>query len=189
MTRVLLDIDGIIADFVSWYRLVAEMELQRDLEVVDPENWDIGIQLGLVEHERDRVWEATKRMSAAYIRPYAESLEPVRLLLSDPRVDVYFVTASLVGNATWEHCRRRWLDRYFGEEASKHLVFTSEKYIVTGDVFVDDKASSVHVWAAHHPQGMGVVWARPWNIGQEGALKRTDSWVELLGIVRHLAGA
>jgi len=184
--RVLLDVDGVIANFVGWYHEIAEAVLGRYLEVSGPTHWDIGVQLGLDKAERDLVWDAICHTPAVDIKPYPESLEPVRILLSDTRVSVYFVTASLVGNPTWEYDRRAWFREQFDDEASRRLVFTDRKHVVSGDIFVDDKAESVHSWVRCNLDGLGVVWAREWNEGQELDKFRTNRWGDLLGLVRNL---
>ncbi len=54
-----------------------------------------------------------------------------------------------------------------------------------GDVLVDDKPSNVMAWEAQHPDGIGVVWAQPYNVDYPGL--RVAGWEALIRLVRRLA--
>lgn len=170
--RVLLDVDGVLCDFLSpFLRLLKAMGIEVSEDDLD--GWDVlhhVFQRGLaprwesLEHLRTAVWNA---WGAALpdLQPYPEAIEAVDALRASG-AEVYVVTAAM-------NPRRRndWLARHFAIE-SDHVVYTAAKHLVVGDVFVDDRPENVASWARAHV-GHAVLFAHPFN--------RSASWSGLRG--------
>lgn len=76
--------------------------------------------------------------------------------------EVVFATAPF-GSATWARERELWLRRQF--PSVEHVVHTSAKHLVRGDVIVEDRTANALSWLREHPEGRAVVVRRPWNAG------------------------
>jgi len=142
--RLLLDCDGILADFVGGIlNELRENELV-DLRPEDFPNWEIFRQLdeygpGI----REFAGVVARRPGFCLNLPvYAGAKEGVQKLL-DAGVELFIVTSPLIGSETWAHERDLWLAKNFGIPSSR-VVHTQSKHIVQGDVFVDDKAHARH---------------------------------------------
>lgn len=178
MRRILLDVDGVVADFDSWYEDVARRTLGRDVS-----------RVGVVEgfgHRYNMTGDEVSLVNAAmYGDPvidipfYPDATVAVRDLLRDDLLDVYFVTKPMVENPSWEFCRRMWFRDTFGAEAEDRLVFTGRKHVVCGDVFVDDNTTNVTGWLSEHAGCTGVVWETPYNSVQPPGAVRHRSWERL----------
>jgi 5'-nucleotidase len=181
---VLLDVDGVMADFVTAaLRTIQEV---RGL-VVPPEQittWHV--------HESipgcHRWWpEVEQHMFAPgwceAIPPFPgarEGLASLRQL-----ADVFFVTSPWK-SPTWAYERTRWLRAQMGvEDAHERVVSTQAKHLVAGDVFVDDKPENVAAWAADHPSGLALLWDQPTN-RTSPVRPRCASWDDLVRAVRLL---
>lgn len=74
-----------------------------------------------------------------------------------------------------------WLVRHFPALCAD-VTLTNKKYLVRADVLIDDSQDNVDKWAFHHPNGLAVLVARPWN--QVSALQNVTRQT-----LDHVAGA
>ena len=159
MTTILLDCDGVLADFVTpALRVVADLGgpvLMHD----DLTTWDIDD--ALPEDKRPAFWErACAPGFCASLLPYPgvkEALARLRQL-----GDVVCVTSPMATSPTWQHERTHWLKDVLGFERD-HVISTSGKRYVRGHWFADDKPEHVTDWCAANRGGRGFVIARPYN--------------------------
>jgi len=180
MRRVLLDVDGVSADFVgatldSLLRLGGPVMTAEDIVT-----WDI---FGSVprSYEDALTAEWHKPGWCAGI-PLYEGARDAVLELREV-AEVVFVTTAMNDAPHWLWEREQWLRRNLNA-GGRDLVFTAAKHLIVGDVFVDDKASNVAEWHRHHPHGTAVLWDQPYNRQETlpGVL-RLGSWAELLEVV------
>lgn len=158
----LIDVDGVIANFCKLYIDIVEDVLGWRGSEEDIKEWDVGDALGLTEDEKDMVHEHLFAPGAAfYMDPYPETLGYVKECLGS--FDVWFVTAPLRQNPTWVFDRQRWIEKYFDKEQRKRTIFADRKERVQGDVFIDDKTSSVVSWKENNPEGIAILWSQPYN--------------------------
>lgn len=179
---VLLDVDGVVADFVSYYLDVVRRRLKRDFRQEDVTAWDVGSALSLSDYDRELVHRDLFAPGVAYHMPiYSGAWTGVRNL--NEIAQVVFVTSHLKENLTWVSDRDRWIDFHFGPSAPP-TVYTHHKHLVRGDVLVDDKPSAVEKWRQANPNGLGVLWDGPWNrdANIDGAV-RLNSWVDLRELI------
>ena len=94
--------------------------------------------------------------------------------------NVVFVTAPYPENDTWAHDREIWLEERF---PGFPVVHTKHKYLIDGDVFIDDSPANVQRWQDCHQDGYAVLWARPWNREVTDAWCRTNSWTKLYRMI------
>lgn len=180
---VLLDVDGVLADFhlhtfdFMWDRFGVGINAQEFPK------WDILSELDPAH--RDEV--AAKWASpgwCARIPVYPGAREGVAALREVARV--YFVTAQLAHSPTWTWERTSWLQEHFGAQI-EDVVFTLSKYLVRGDLLVDDKPEHVTSWGAAHPEKVAILWERPWNTNAV-VPHRASRWDEVVRQIRSGRG-
>lgn len=168
--RVLLDCDGVLADFVGGCRRALErLGYEEHAATLAP---DRNIFEGLPEHVRKHLLDTiVGPRFCAELEPMPFALDAVRELVD--LADVYVVTSPWWSSPHWVHERCGWIVRYF-EIPHARQVHTSAKELVDGDHFVDDHDSQIARWRATHPRGLAHHWDRP-NAGH---------WIALLDAVR-----
>lgn len=183
MNRVLLDVDGVLADFVGGYLQLLEHHTGLVAMREHITAFDIGASLGLTREQSSRMKRAIGDTPAfaRHLDVYAGAAEGFRELAQV--ADVWIVTSPWNSNPTWTHDREAWLQRHFGIPHSR-VIHTSAKHICRGDFLVDDKTETLHAWQAEHPQGRAVQWITPHNRRDGWTGVATDSWSELVGMVR-----
>lgn len=184
---VLVDVDDVLADFyTSALRIVGEI-LGCDVTAGPRTTWDIIDAFGFTDAQTAAFKQAVGRSAfCASLVPYPGAREGIARLREI--ADVYAVTAPF-HSLHWVSERDWWLAEHFGF-TRKQIVHTDAKYLVTGDVFIDDKPDHIRRWAARHT-GAAVLWAQPYNVDAFAAGKfefigrvyRTGSW----GVVAGLA--
>lgn len=189
MKRLLLDVDGVIADFFKATELdMASMGLKPARQWTE---WDILKMdwIGLDDSPSDEVVREISKHALSYIwnkkgfclsiPEFNGAVEEVKRLAEV--FDVYFVTSPMVTNKRWVWERSQWLTDRFGPELGKKVVHTHYKELVAGSALIDDKPQHVVDWHYEHGtiETFEGVLNRPYNQGTEGA-RRYDSLLELL---------
>ena len=145
MGRILLDCDGVLGDFTGTLLMQLNEKLGTDYTRDRVRQFDMRTWL-----DDDAFATAQDILNAP---GFARSLDPIEgaiasvLTLRAFGHEVYVVTSPFVTNPTWEHDRRRWLDVAFGIDED-HIISTTAKHLVAGDVFVDDRPKHVRRWSA-----------------------------------------
>jgi 5'(3')-deoxyribonucleotidase len=181
---VLLDVDGILADFIGaalrylfdQSGTVVPYERVRTWEIFDsipPE----------LQGYKDSVYDRFRSHGACTsICPYEGSRMGVHHLHG--LAEVVIVTSPFPGSETWMYEREQWLKFHYNI-ARDHIIHACSKHYVKGDIFVDDKASHVISWAEAHPTGMSLLWSAPTNEHEElpDTVSRVAGWDQLLARV------
>lgn len=61
---------------------------------------------------------------------------------------VVFVTSPWDGCKEWDYTRRLWLKKHFDAKGREDVIITSAKDLVYGELFIDDKLTTVQAWSA-----------------------------------------
>lgn len=180
MKRVILDVDGVSANFV-----------QATLDSL------VGLGGPRMGHDDIATWDIfgsmppgwNDRLLREWHKPgwcrgiplYEGSLDGIGALREV--APVVFATTAMPGAPHWMWERDQWLRAHLGA-SDNDIVFVADKRVVSGTVFVDDKAANVRAWHREHPGGVAVLWNRPYNRVEgadlPGAVIRTSSWQVLL---------
>jgi 5'(3')-deoxyribonucleotidase len=96
--------------------------------------------------------------------------------------DVVVVTSPYAAVPNWCHQRINWLAEHFGIP-KRDVIFAKRKELVAGDCLIDDKVSNVDAFALAQPNGMGIVFDRPWN--RDSKRPRARSYAEALRMIRE----
>ena len=196
--RVLMDVDGVLANFVG----ATLRDLERWASKEDLERWG-GVPL---RHDAVVTWDVLSsfpgsqaledRMRAAWREPgwcaqipvydgAIEGLARVREIS-----DVFFVTSPMSSAPHWMWERERWLAHYFNA-TERDIVFTSSKHLVSGNFLVDDKPSNVIEWRNERllePGTYAVLWDRAYNREGEyvpGDVDRIVGWTSLYDYIKE----
>jgi 5'-nucleotidase len=188
MNRILLDVDGVLADFaqmaVDWVNAHRERSpsLPLDpLQVSDVESWDILAALGYASLQDDFDEHCNRNAPGRTLRMYGGA----RLFHAGLKSigEVVIVTSPFKVARGWEMDRRAWLAEHFDTDPDD-VVFTKRKELVRGDVLIDDGPHNIDSFP-----GPVVIIDRPWN--QEIADSyhprvRCRNYVEALAAVKSV---
>ena len=181
--RILLDVDGVLADFVGH-----TMTLLDGLGIRLPNNgrdgfntWDLLDVLPSNESRSRCAWGWRERGWCVSMPPYPGAQQAVANLRT--HADIVFVTAPMPYAPNWMFERTQWLMKEFDAKAHE-IVHTTGKHNVWGDVLVEDKPSNLEEWLAEHPNGTGILcdapYNRNWIIPDTLRIIRTNDWANEL---------
>lgn len=183
--RILVDCDGILSDFVKpTLDLVFEHTGDRHTheEIVQ---WDVFAAIGKKQHEHilnDAVLKGGFALDMPLLPGSLEAMKELKSL-----GDVFIVTSPFDA-PNWVYERTTWLKRHFDID-KKQVVNAASKFVVVGDVLIDDSERNLKEWLEYHPNGMPVLFDRPWNrhVDHPG-VHRVTNWDTLVSEVKeHLA--
>lgn len=180
--RILLDVDGILADFVTPVVKRVNEYLSTSYVHDDVKEWDIAKGLGIPE---DRQAHFYKQMQypgfCASLEAYPGAAYGVDRLRSV--AEVWAVTAPF-GGLYWMPERDQWLQDKFGFKKNQILHVRGEaKHAIAADFLVEDKTSTLIDWKEHNPLGHGVLFQRPWNINDGWVGKAAPDWISLVRVI------
>jgi 5'(3')-deoxyribonucleotidase len=192
--RILVDCDGVLADFVQgMFNVIDEL---YGLTFTEDQLTDWNFHSLNLGKERERsVWERVGHAGFAQaLHPYdgaGEALEQLRV-----HHDVYVVSSPFWG-PTFCYDRAQWLLQRGMIPSTRKLVLAESKYVVAGDVLIDDRESNIQEWLEHNPNGYGFLWSRSYNVNAEKVItlpanrwERTNDWARVLqfAAARHSKG-
>ena len=166
--RVLLDVDGVCADFVDRARdyvpSLPDQLISYDLssQCIKADAYRLECALSTVEF-----WS---ELSPIYL-----AVAGVSQMRNDG-CEVFFVTSPLYECDGWLTARMAFLQEYF-DAKEQDVVFAQSKHLIAGDCFVDDKPSNVHAWQMANPHKHGMLYGADYNSASK--LPRF-SWYEYL---------
>lgn len=168
----LLDCDGVLADFEERCAEAIGFPIDR----TQWQEWDVFSHPAVKEHAGKLHDALNSPGFCAGMKPLPGAVEGVATLREIG--SIYIVTSPWRTSPHWASERAHWLDRHFGIKW-KQIVSTHAKYLVRGDVLIDDKPEHVVNWMKAHKDGVGVLWNQPYNRSFDttgtGAL-RSSSW-------------
>lgn len=183
--RILLDVDGVIVDFVRSYVLALHAV---GLPVVPldwtPTRWDIAEELHLNDHDRENVDRALAVPGvAASMAALPGAVAGVKALASF--ADVYFVTAPFPASRTWQYERAIWLTKVFGDELGGKVISTHQKHTIPARLLVDDKEQNCREWEkVNSAFGAAIHWLPYTTSSLASGLFSLGDWDYLIRMAR-----
>lgn len=197
---ILVDVDGVQADFVGGYLELVRRTTGRKHIHADVKQYSIAASLGLTAEEQASVEaKVTARGFVANLAPLPGAAEGLRQLRRLGRVVA--CTSPWPRSRYWHSEREDWLIDHMGF-TSRDIIFAHDKQHVRGRALVDDKGDNVVKWAqwgepAHakdfryQPQGAcrAILWAATHNASDQEALDASAgvliawSWSDVVSII------
>ena len=156
------DVDGVVADFVK-----GTLEhLDYPLRPEDVTEFYINNLLSKEDDEKAKALHNDPEfcLNLPLIPGAKEGIGRLRQL----GYRIVWVTSPLESCPGWETARRAWLRKHFhAKKYGDGIIFTSDKDLVPGECFLDDKPKHVKKWKKAWPQGKGMLYDAPYNQGED----------------------
>lgn len=163
--RILLDVDGVVADFVPHLIRRIKPVLKstgKPLRKCDVTQWAF---FDLAEDRKAIEAELAKPDFWATL-PLVRSARAGFRTLVDAGHEIVWCTAPWDGCEDWNEIRFAWVTEKL--PGATRFVVTQYKSKCGGDAIIDDKVENVVAWRREHPKGHGVVFRQPWNRRYDG---------------------
>lgn len=183
MTRVLLDCDGVLADFVGGFLAIVNRACGTFYTHEHVTEYDVCKALGITTEQATHAFDTVSgsRGFALALEPLPGAIDGVRRL--QEIADVFIVTSPWNSSPTWTHEREAWLRRHF-DIPHRRVIHTGAKYMVRGDFLVDDKTETLTRWDMEHgPHRKAIQWQTPHNRRDGWAGPSTNSWTILADMI------
>ncbi len=177
--RILLDVDGIFADFITPCLDAVHAHTGKRFAHDDVTDWDIMKSLGIGDEDARAIYKSMQRPGMCLgIPAYEGAREGVDRLRE--WADVWAVTSPF-GGSHWMHERDAWLIEKMGFDKYDVLHVRGErKHGVVGDAFVEDKTSTLRAWQEAHPTGLGILFVRKYNQNDGWGGTSASGWPALV---------
>lgn len=119
MKLLYIDLDGVVADFVSAMNTHPKKDIALYIEHPDT-----------IPHIfRD-------------LKPIKGAIEAVNMLLDATNYNVYFLSTAPWDNPSAWTDKRLWIEEQFGNKINRRLILTHRKDFVKGDILIDDRPNN-----------------------------------------------
>ena len=171
--RILVDVDGVVAEFIiDLFKIV-----KPKVRLSTIKEWDAFTYL--TDDEYDTVKKVLRDPSFCRNISVREKSQDAIEYLKQQGHEIVWVTAPYEDCKQWEHERRSWIHRHFGKTHTD-IVFCEAKYVVQGDVFIDDKPSNILKWHQHNPKDHAYLYDCGYNQNVQWNLRLT--WDDIRNI-------
>lgn len=156
--RILLDCDGILADFHKVYLPIVHRFTGILLKEEDVVMFNVLKQIEKEKDDKDiklHIQTTKACLNIPVIEGSKEAVKEIQKL-----GEVVIVTAPM-NTATWCYERMQWLQDHFEIPKSK-IVFAKNKHYISGDIFLDDSLDNCKKWNKYN-KGKTLLWDRSWN--------------------------
>jgi 5'(3')-deoxyribonucleotidase len=180
--RVLVDVDGVLADFITPACKTMNAIMGTNVTPDQMKSWYLfdAFDFPVEERIREACYTQWKMPGWCFdLEPYPGAVEGLKSIMEI--ADVHIVTSPMDGR-TWAWERAQWLKKYFGFTRSD-VSHTDGKFTVAGDVLIDDKKEHCVNWKACHPQGTAILWDCVTNRTQSYEGLKTGDWKEVRTVV------
>lgn len=194
--RILVDVDGVLADFVGAFLDITNRIAGSSLTPEAVTSWNLDDIPEVAAHS-EAIWKETGRPGfARNLKLFPGAVEAVEMLKSHG--EVYLLTAPLWAHKEHEdilfhgqtfcYDRVKWAHENFGIP-SKNVMFAYPKELVDGEMLIDDKVENIQGWLENHgrrPGRRAILWAQPYNTHGKGChprVTRTDSWADVNAVL------
>lgn len=182
MKRILIDVDGVIADLMPSWLSAYNAEWDDQLQVQDITDWDM---TKFVKPEcGDGIFTYLSNMHLYDdVLPIDGAVSSVRWLRRHG-YDVRFVTSGVYeSKILWLAEQGLLLSEH--SLSSPDVVVTHDKSIIKADIMIDDNLKNLRDFG-----GIGILFAQPWNNSNDNYYFRAECWSDVIQyLVQREAGS
>lgn len=176
MTRVLVDMDGVVVDWTYQYH--TDLEKYYPHLVID-EIREFSTPTDIPMEQQIAInWVKYRPGFYRSMRPIEGAIDGLQTLV-DEDYDVWFCSSPEVFNASCESDKKSWIMEHLGDEWAKRLILTRDKTLVRGDFLIDDRPD---VHGVAEPEWEQILFDQPYN-DHIADLPRMMGWSDIHGII------
>jgi len=182
--RVLLDCDGVLADFcAASFALIEQHTGDRHLPE-EVTQWDLFVAVGK-PHLKPLMKETAAKSGWCLGFPIYPGAQDFVAKLQET-CDVVIVTSPMT-TPYWAYERTIWLEQHFSIPKGR-IVHTEGKQYVKGDVLIDDADENCFKWHKEFPEALTLLWDAPYNRQVDLAgtgIVRVKSWSDAMANIEE----
>lgn len=172
--RILLDMDGVLADCLGYWLGLLNRYHGLDLKPTDITEWDTHRFCKDVP-ESVVYGYLSQPGFFRHLQPVEGAIDGVNYLISEGH-EVVIVTSC--PREYGESDKRQWLKSHIPKLDPKNFISAHRKDLIQGDILLDDGVHNLEAWRDANIKGLAVCFDQPYNRSYIGA--RSYDWKDFL---------
>lgn len=140
---VLLDMDDVITDCLSGVVKTYNELYNANFKPADCNVWDLSEFFNTSRATVISLFRTDNFFEE--LEPRQGSVSAIKELVKSTKYDVYIITATSDDEGIELNQKSKWLKKYIPEFNTKRLIACDDKYIIRGDIIVDDKIANLQM--------------------------------------------
>ena len=157
--RILVDMDGILVDFLAGFLRAYNQKYGDMLRKADIVEWELSRVVKPACNEAGVLSILDEENFFDRLRPLPGAVESI-LHLDALGHEVFIATAA--GSADSARAKLTWIQHYLGW-SRRRVIITHQKHLIDADVLIDDKPLMLRRWKAQRPDARAMTIAYPYN--------------------------
>jgi 5'-nucleotidase len=175
--RLLIDMDGVVANFLEHFCYLFNRRYLRNVQPDSITTFDLSKSIeGATREECNTIFKSPGFFDN--LLPVDGAIEALNSL-EDKGHEIVFVTSCYTGHED----KLNWLNRHL--DFVPTVVFCNNKYLVKGDILLDDSIDNLEQWANEWVHNHAVCFDAPYNQAWNG--KTVKNWNEFQELVDRLS--
>ncbi len=173
MTRILVDMDGVIADWGHAYGESLDL-FGEDAANIPRHHQQTSFDLNAGRTDRERAIIGAVMIEEGFysrLQPVPGAKDALKQMVKDGH-DVRIVTSPWISNPTCASDKLNWVVKHYGSHWGARVIITADKTLVAGNFLIDDKPD---VKGSREPDWEHIIFDQPYNQDVTGK-QRITSW-------------
>lgn len=185
---VCCDMDGVLSDFDLQFR---KRIAKAGLDSVQSKSWRLEDRIEGIPNNLKKNYINTILSTPGFwsTMPAIEgAIHGINKLLENKRIKTFIVTSPWYSAENCVPEKLKWIRKHIPKMPFGNIIFISPKFLIKGDIIIDDKPEHIKQWQGSH----AICYRQPWNedvipgVPDSTTVFKANNWDSVNSIIKFI---